>query len=207
MNSSVSAAPSSVRWELVFEPATRSASAALTKWTRGRVGLTLDEVRETTLAEVAEELPAADTPVTMVIVGVAGDAGGQLILAFDESSVADLVGLLLNRPASDNGSWGELEMSALAETGNIFGSAYLNAISQFVGRRLLPTPPQIVRDFAAGALQQCVVMQALESDDVLFCRTHLSGSADTVRVTAFFVPTLELLNVLRESLLSPNAGR
>ena len=199
MNDTFCPTPTAVRWDLVFEPATRSASDALSKWTRGRVGLTLDEVRETSLDEVAAALPADEEPVTMVIVGVEGQAGGRLILAFDDTGVTELVALLLNRPVESSGHWGELEISALAETGNIFGSAYLNAMSQFVGARLLPSPPHIVRDYAAGAIEQAVVFQAVESDEILFCRTRLSGSAGGIGVTAFFVPTTDLLDVLRIS--------
>lgn len=194
--------PTRVPWERVFEPATQCASQALSKWTRGRIGLSLDEVRETSLAEVAEALPPGDEPVTMVVVGVNGEQSGRLILAFDDAGVAELVEVLLNRPVATADGWGELELSALAETGNIFGSAYLNAMSQCVGPRLLPSPPQIVRDFAAGALEQAVMVQALESDEVLFCRTHLRGAAGAINVTAFFVPTVELLAVLRTSLIA-----
>lgn len=200
MNNSAPSAIPAVPWERIFEPATQGASVALGKWTRGRISLSLDEVRETSLAEVAAALPPGDEPVTMVIVGVSGEVSGQLILTFDDPSVAELVAVLLNRRVGPAETWGELEMSALAETGNIFGSAYLNAMSQCVGRRLLPLPPVIVRDFAAGALEQAVVMQAMESDEVLFCRTCLAGSGDAINVTAFFVPTVEMLALLRHSL-------
>lgn len=200
MNNPDHSALSAVPWERIFEPATQGASVALGKWTRGRISLSLDEVRETSLAEVAAALPPGDEPVTMVIVGVSGEVSGQLILTFDDPSVAELVAVLLNRKVGPAETWGELEMSALAETGNIFGSAYLNAMSQCVGRRLLPSPPVIVRDFAAGALEQAVVMQAMESDEVLFCRTCLAGSGNAINVTAFFVPTVEMLAMLRQSL-------
>ncbi|MBA4016973.1 MAG: chemotaxis protein [Pirellula sp.] len=200
MNSPTSSASSCIPWERIFEPATQSASVALGKWTRGRISLSLDEVRETSLDEVAASLPPGDEPVTMVIVGVSGEVSGQLILTFDDRSVGELIAVLLNRQVGPSETWGELEMSALAETGNIFGSAYLNAMSQCAGRRLLPSPPVIVRDYAAGALEQAVMMQALDSDEVLFCRTCLAGSGNAINVTAFFVPTVEMLALLRDSL-------
>jgi len=187
-------------WTPVFEPATERASDALRRWTRGRVTLSLDEVRETSLAEVAEALPAGDEPLTMVIVGVVGELSGCLILMLDDESVVELVGVLLNRAVKPTAEWGELELSALRETGNIFGSAYLNAVSDRVGSRLFPSPPSIVRDFAAGALEQAVMMQAIESDQVLFCRTQLCCAGSALNVTAFFVPTGELLGTLRRTL-------
>lgn len=187
-------------WTPVFEPATERASDALRRWTRGRVTLSLDEVRETSLAEVAEALPVGDEPLTMVIVGVVGELSGCLILMLDDASVVELVGVLLNRSVNPTSEWGELELSALRETGNIFGSAYLNAVSDRVGSRLFPSPPGIVRDFAAGAIEQAVMMQAIESEQVLFCRTQLCCAGSALNVTAFFVPTGELLNALRRTL-------
>ena len=190
-------------WTPVFEPATQRASDALRRWTRDRVTLSLDEVRETSLAETAAALPAGDEPLTMVIVGVVGELSGCLILMLDDESVVELVGVLLNRALKPTAEWGELELSALRETGNIFGSAYLNAVSERVGSRLFPSPPNIVRDYAAGALEQAVVMQAIDSDQVLFCRTQLCCAGSALNVTAFFVPTGELLSTLRRT-LEPN---
>ena len=47
---------------------------------------------------------------------------------------------------------GEMEQSAIKEAGNILSSAYLNALSEFMGMILQPSPPHLVVDMAAAGV-------------------------------------------------------
>ena len=41
-----------------------------------------------------------------------------------------------------------MEQSAIKEAGNILSSAYMNALSDFMGMMLLPSPPSLARQCA-----------------------------------------------------------
>lgn len=186
-------------WELVFAPAIEKASSAMSAWTSGQVSLALDEVREVAVEEVAEALDLSDELSTMVMLAVGGDMGGQLILTFDHENACRLIGSLLNRDVQLDQEWGELETSALQETGNILGSAYLNAITALTGRRFWPTPPMVIEDYAMSVVEQAVMTQALTEDRVLLCRTRFSRLGERVEWNLIFVPSPELLQLLRET--------
>lgn len=191
-------------WEAIFGPATESASKAMMRWTHGDVTLSLDEVREAALENVAATLQLEDELRTLVVVGMEGDFGGQLILTFDDDNARQLVGALLNRPV-DDAAWGELERSALQETGNILASAFLNCITDRTGCRLWPTPPCVTQDFPMSVVQQAVMMQSLNDDRVLLCRTRFLRQGERMEWNMVFVPSQELLELLRSTLLaSPN---
>ncbi len=100
-------------WETIFHEATRHASQAMSRWTSGQIVLSLDEVCEVPLEDVGDRLGIGDTLSNIVILEVAESPSGQLILVFDNDNASQLVGALLNRPAIDSDSWGELESSAL----------------------------------------------------------------------------------------------
>ncbi|BBO31200.1 chemotaxis protein CheC [Lacipirellula parvula] len=186
-------------WEQVFAPAIEKASSAMSAWTHGEVTLALDEVREAAVEEVAVTLDLTDELSTLVMLAVGGDLGGQLILTFDRVNACRLIESLLGRDIDATSAWSELEISALQETGNILGSAYLNAMTALTGRRFWPSPPLVTEDYAMSVVQQAVMSQAMTEDRVLLCRTRFSRLGQRVEWNLIFVPSPELLELLRET--------
>lgn len=179
-----------------FAAATQRASAAMSNWTNGQVSLALEEVREAPLEEVASNLDLSDDLLTMVVLGIQGELGGQLILAFDDLNGRKLAATLLGRQFSESAEWTELDQSAVMETGNILASAYLNELTRLTDHKLVPTAPFFVQDFGASVLAQVLAAQAVLSDRVLICRTRFEFNQQQVNWSLFFVPGDELLQML-----------
>ena len=57
--------------------------------------------------------------------------------------------------------WSELEISALNETGNILGCAYVNAITRLINRPLIPSVPFFIQDYGASVVEQAVLDEKL----------------------------------------------
>lgn len=194
--------PDLYAWKSLFARATEQASRAISLWTHGDVVLSLDEVRETSLCDVAEVLQLSNELSTLVRVGVEGEYGGQLLLTFDDANAGSLISSLLNRPVASSGNWNALEQSALAETGNIIGSVYLNSMTELAGCRLWPTPPQVLRDYAMSLIEQAVMTQAVFDDRIMLCKTRFECQGKHVQWNLVFVPTPELLRLIESSLYS-----
>lgn len=191
-------------WNRVFGPAIQAASRALTVWTQGRVSLTLDEVRELPLVELAEAIPGGDEVATVVSLDVCGDVGGQFLLTLDDEGASKLAALLLDRRPCSYPEWTELDRSALLETGNILGSAYLSALTGLTGLTLFPSPPTMSRDYLVCLLEQAVMVQAVENDEVLLVRTCFRHLNETIDWNMVFVPSPVLMNVLQTATLPRN---
>ena len=176
----------------LFASATHDASAAMCRWTDGLITLTLDEVRELPLAEATQALDLGDDLLTMVVLSLEGDVGGEMILTFDEENGRQLVAALLGRPVNDDAQWNELEKSALTETGNILGCAYMNAITRLIHQELVPTAPYFIQDYGASVLEQALMHQAMTSDHVLVCRTGFHRDGEDLDWRVIFVPTAAL---------------
>jgi chemotaxis protein CheC len=84
-----------------------------------------------------------------VRVGLEGPLEGDLLLALPERDAEVLAALLGFPPA---GGWTGMAESALMESGNIVGSAFVTAVAALVGERLLLTVPS----FARGSGRACV---------------------------------------------------
>lgn len=180
----------------IFSAATQHASDAMCQWTSGRVVLSLDEIRAAALEQLAAEIDLGDDLLTMVVLGVQGICGGQLILAFDDENGRQLAASLLGRDLSTNREWSELEQSAVMETANILASAYLNELTRFSGHKLVPTAPYFVQDFGAAILSQVLATQSLTGDRALICQTRFEFNDQLVNWRLFFVPGEELLQSL-----------
>jgi chemotaxis protein CheC len=184
----------------LFASATHDASTAMCRWTDGLITLTLDEVREIPLEDVTTELNLGDEMLTMVVLSLEGEIGGEMILTFDEQNGRQLAASLLGRPVGDNPQWSELEKSALTETGNILGCAYMNAITRLIDRELVPSPPYFIQDYGASVLQQALMVQALTSDRVLICRTGFHKQGAELNWRVLFVPTASLRQSMENAL-------
>jgi len=189
----------------LFTAATHDASTAMRRWTQGRITLSLDEVRELPLECVCSELGLEDKLFTMVVLTMTGDVGGDMVLAFDEVDGRRLAAMLLNRPVATTPEWNELEQSALCETGNILSCAYLNALTRLLGCDLVPSPPYFVQDYAAGVIEQVLMMQAATSDRVLLCRTRFHREDAELDCHVFFVPGSEMRLRLDQALCEHTA--
>lgn len=178
--------------EPVFAAATHEASTAMCRWTNGEIHLSLDEVLEVPLDRVTQVLELGDDLLTMVALDLLSDSGTVILLIFDEINGRRLASTLLREPCDPNAEWSELEKSALTETGNILGCAYMNALTKLVGRPLVPSPPYFIQDYGASVVQQALMTQAMESDTVLVCRTGFHRRDEELNWHVLFLPSVPL---------------
>ena len=183
----------------LFTTATGTASVAMSRWTSGKITLSLDEVREIELERVPAELNLGDEMLTMIALTLEGELGGQIILTMDEENGRQLAASLLGRDVNTDPEWSELEISALNETGNILGCAYMNALTRVIDADLVPSPPYFIQDFGASILEQAVMTQAMVSDKALICRTIFQREGEQLNWNVFFVPTEALLTKLESA--------
>ncbi len=184
----------------LFAKATNTASESLHGWTSGQITLTLDEVHELPLEEVSAQFAADEDMLTIIVLTLQGELGGQIILTFDNENGRELAATLLNRTPSEGDEWAPLEISALKETGNILACAYVHSISDLIGQKLVPSPPHFVQDFGASVLQQAVMAQAMVCDRILVGSTSFQRGETELNWRVFFVPDHNLLSEIHTTL-------
>jgi chemotaxis protein CheC len=186
----------------LFASATHDASAAMCCWTNNLITLTLDEVCELPLTDACLDVSVDDEPLTIVVLNLEGELGGAILLTFSDESGRRLAASLLHRPPNEGLEWNEMEKSALAETGNILGCAYINAITRLINCPLTPSVPYFVQDYAASVLQQALVAQACGRDTVLICRTSFHCENEDVSWRVLFIPAVALRTAMEDAIQS-----
>jgi chemotaxis protein CheC len=204
---------------MIFDRGAEGASQALSKWLSQEVHLAVSEVELVELERASELLGPAEVVVTACSMGLTGRLTGLILLVFDDRSGLALVDLLMQQPMGTSADWDELAQSAVKETTNIVGCAYVNALAAHLpsagnrtalgsqaaateGGELVPTPPTFVREFAGSLLQFALMEQALELDQVLLIQSEFVASRQGLNLnwTLLFIPSRESLDALAASL-------
>ncbi len=99
---------------------------------------------------IAEFLGGLGAAVVAVAVRLEGLLTGHLVLALPERDAGRLAACL-GYPVEGDG-WSAMSQSALMESGNIVGSAFVSALAQMMGKTLLLSVPRLAR----GGGRECL---------------------------------------------------
>ncbi len=143
------------------------AATALSQMIGGTIMISVPTINVSRLEEVPPQISAPEEPVAAVLMHMLGDLTGRTLLVFPKPTAARLASLMLRRPGSSE-ELGEMEQSAIKEAGNILSSAYMNALSDFMGMMLLPSPPSLAIDMSTAVLTTAYLQFGTDRDYV-FC--------------------------------------
>ncbi len=144
------------------------AATALSQLTDRRIMISVPQVRRVAYVELPDMLATFGGHVAVVSMRMLGDLTGRSLLVFNERDATRLCDLILRRPIGPPRALGELEQSGLKEVGNIVCSAYLTALSNFMGMMLLPSVPSLTVGSMPDAVASTVDPNEGTSD-LVFC--------------------------------------
>lgn len=179
------------------------AATALSQMTGRTTMISVPQVSVRPLDDVPELLGAADSVIAAVLMHMMGDLTGRTLVIFPEPSARMLCDILLRRPEGTTMAFGEMEQSGIKEVGNILVSAYLTALSDFMGMMLVPSVPSLVVD-QSGAILTTTYLNFGHDRDYVFCvETAFEVAGSTERLEGHFlllpdVPSLRaILDAIR----------
>ena len=120
-----------------------------------------------------------DTAVAAIFMQLRGETDCDIMLIF-ESEEAKKIATLMASNTGENGDFEEMRNSAIEELGSIMIGSFLNAVANFTGTELVPTPPCLIFDAFDAVIDGLLAKQALCSDvaaifDARFKRSHSSA--------------------------------
>ncbi|GMV09004.1 MAG TPA: chemotaxis protein CheC [Gemmatimonadaceae bacterium] len=144
------------------------AATALSQMTGQTIMIAVPTINITPLEEVPPAIASPEEPVAAVLMNMLGDLTGRTLLVFPKPTAIRLAELLLRRPHGGEDELTELEQSAIKEAGNILSGAYMNALSDFMGLLLLPSPPELAIDMSRAVLTTAYLQFGTDRD-LVFC--------------------------------------
>jgi chemotaxis protein CheC len=144
------------------------AATALSQMTNRKIMITVPRVNVRPLEEACDMVGTPDEVVAAILMHMMGDLTGRALLLFPQRSARTLCDFLLRREVGTTQDFGAMEQSGLKEAGNILASAYLNALSDFMGMMLVPSVPSLVIDLS-GAVLMSAHLNFGHDRDYAFC--------------------------------------
>lgn len=178
------------------------AATALSQMTNKKIMISVPEVTVTPLEEVPEVLGNPEEVVAAVLMHMMGDLTGRTLLLFPEPSALALCDILLRRAPGTTTEFGVMEQSGIKEVGNILSSAYLNALSDFMGMMLVPSVPSLVVDLSAAVLTSTYLNFGSERDYVFCVESEFQFEGESSHLKGHFLllPDLASLRAIFDAI-------
>jgi chemotaxis protein CheC len=173
------------------------AATALSQMTNRTIMIEVPEVSIVPLEEVDRMLGEPDEVMAAVMMKVLGDLTGRTVQVFPGNTAAKLTSILLGvgEPSFPEG-FDETHQSALREVGNIIVGAYLNALSDFMGKLLIMSVPGFAIDMAGAIMSTSYLNFGDEKDYVFAVNTRMSLGDAELRAHFLFIPDDASLQIM-----------
>lgn len=181
------------------------AATALSQMTNRKIMITVPRVNVRPLEEACDIVGTPDEVTAAILMHMMGDLTGRALLMFPELAAQILCDFLLRREPGTTRGFGEMERSALKEAGNILASAYLNALSDFMGMMLVPSVPSLVIDLS-GAVLTSAHLNFGHDRDFAFCvetSFRVEGASESLGGHFLLLPDLASLRSIFDAIRLP----
>jgi chemotaxis protein CheC len=162
------------------------AATALSQMVGETIMITVPTINIARLEEVPVQMSDPDEPVAAVLMHMMGDLTGRTLLVFPKRSAVRLASRLLKQKQSEQ-SLSEMGQSAIKEAGNILSSAYMNALSDFMGMLLLPSPPSLAVDMSEAVLTTAYLQFGTDRDYVVCVESEFVIDDESEPLRGFFL--------------------
>lgn len=161
------------------------AATALSQITGQRIMISVPQINVAAIEDVPNQIAEGEEPVSAVAIRVAGDLTGLTLLVFPQPIAHRIAGLMMG--GREVTTMGAIEESALKEAGNILSAAYLNALAEFLGMRILNSPPELAVDMSDAVLSSTYVATAEGASHVFCVESEFQLQNDTAPLRGFFL--------------------
>jgi len=142
------------------------AATALSQMTGQTIMISVPQINIAPLEDIPNQVASGEEPVAAVLMKILGDLTGLALLVFTKPTALRVAGLMMKK--ENVTELDEIGESALREAGNILSAAYLNALSEFMGMILLPSPPSLAIDLS-DAVMSATFLEVAQGAEYVFC--------------------------------------
>ena len=151
-----------------------NATTAIANMLGLRMDMSVPNVQLIPVEKIGGTFGSEDEIIVGILLGVDGDIEGSMMFLMDMASARKIVNHLMMRDMDDQTEFGEMELSAIREIGNIIAGAYLTALSGLTNLNIMPTVPYVAIDMAAAILSLPAVQFGIMGDNALMINTNIS---------------------------------
>lgn len=125
-----------------------------------------------------------------------GDIKGIMMFLMEQKFTVEIVKTMLGIEISFNEPLGEMEVSVIAEIGNILIASYVNAIASMTGLYINISVPAVSVDMVGALLSVPPLEITPISDEIIFVEGVLIDTNKQVSSNILLVPNMDSLNII-----------
>ncbi|MCP5464149.1 MAG: hypothetical protein H7A33_03900 [Deltaproteobacteria bacterium] len=179
--------------KIVAGHASEDATEMFSKWLRQPVHIKMDRVEFMPFETVCAMMETREENAIGVLMSIDKGIEGMLLFLFSEDMAFKMIDLLTKQKIGTTSELGDLERSALNETANIVGCAYLNSLKKSLSVECIPSTPILIHDMPLAIMNAVLMEQAAFQDESLFINTEFFHDGGKLDFQFFFLPVFESL--------------
>lgn len=161
-----------------------NATTAIASMLGMKIDMNVPNIKLMEVSKLGTAIGAEDETIVGIFLEVQNDIEGSMMFLLDISSARYLVNRLMMTDSADDTPFGEIELSALKEIGNIIAGSYLSALSSLTNLVIAPSVPYISVDMAASILSVPAIEFGQFGDSALLIQTEICAD---VAISGFFI--------------------
>lgn len=176
-----------------------NATTALSVMLNRKMDMKVPKVVLVGFDELSRIVGGEEAIVSALYLFLEGDIRGSMMFMLDDTSAHCLVNGLMGREMDNKEPFGEMDLSALKEIGNIIAGSYLSALSSLTNLTITSSVPYLGIDMAAAILSIPAIEFGKIGDKALLIETQFG---DDLNINGYFllIPELESYDVILKSL-------
>ncbi|WP_438350158.1 chemotaxis protein CheC [Paenibacillus sp. FA6] len=180
-----------------------NAATALSCLLNKPIDMAVPKVKILRFEEVSDVVGGAEQVVVAIFFRVEGDVPGNLFFILTIESAKSLLRRLAGIDVAEDGTFNEMEISALNEIGNILTGSYLSSLADFTKLSMYPTVPSLAIDMAGAILSYGLLQYGEMGDDALLIDTKFVEGNEEVDGQFFLIPDPDSFSKIFKSLGVP----
>jgi len=181
-----------------------NAVTALQQLLQCPVDLIIPKVHVLPAAHVSSILDNPASLVACVRMGMVGDIGGAMFFIVPEESRKELVSIaekaLLGLSKLPWQKSEEVELSVVAEIGNILSGVYLTAIHDFCGLNIYHTVPILAIDMIQPLLDEALIKTSIQIQTAIVIENEFLIEEHHIRTLLLIIPSAESVEPMIDAL-------
>ncbi|MCG3210030.1 MAG: CheY-P phosphatase CheC [Anaerolineae bacterium] len=172
----------------LLDSAIQNVARGLTEMVGRTITIETTNIESLSIGHLPSWLGNPEAEMVGVYLLIDGDIAGQVILILALAEALHLIDLLLGEPDGTTTELDDLGRSALAETGNLATSYFLNEMAKRTGTELRPSPPAVMVDMLGAIFNVISAPVAAVSDQLMIVEAEFREPDRTVTAHFWVMP-------------------
>jgi len=183
--------------DIIVKISIDKASQQFTKTIKHPALIELVKTSQVNISEITEEMNNDFREMVASMLRLEGSLNGKLLFMVPLEGALLLQDFYTQKPPGTSKEFDEFTEGTVQEIGNILASAIGNSFASDLGATLLPTPPQVVCDFAGTIFSLLIYEDGVDNDTILLTETKFKLHNTELDCYFFLLPDT---NTLEKSL-------